>query len=98
MSRQNLAAMKVSPVRAAAQAHSTRMPLSQTSPPVLRPDRRLPPVMLLPGQSPAHDERCPAVGLPGHVGADLGHDDFGGPLPDPGDRHEQVTGCDEKGR
>src|SRR5687768_10240715 len=27
-----------------------------------RPERRLPPVRLLPGQRPAHDARCPAVG------------------------------------
>lgn len=49
-SRQNWAARWVPRVRAALQAHWTRMSRSQTLPLVVRPERFLPPVTLLPGQ------------------------------------------------
>ena len=46
----------------AAEAHSVRISPSHRLPLVVVPDRRLPPVMLLPGHIPAHDARCAAVG------------------------------------
>jgi hypothetical protein len=46
----------------AATAHWLRISLSQRLPLVVLPERRLPPVMLLPGHMPAHDARCAAVG------------------------------------
>src|SRR6266498_3930593 len=61
-SRQNWAARQVSRLWAAAQAHSTRISPSQRLPLVGLPERRLPPVTLLPGQRPAQEARWPAVG------------------------------------
>jgi len=47
----------LSRVWAAAQAHCVNMSFSQTSPLVVLPEWRLPPVMLFPGAIPAHDAR-----------------------------------------
>src|ERR687884_1682709 len=44
------------------QAASPSMARSQTLPLVVRPLKRLPPLSLLPGQTPAHDARCLAEG------------------------------------
>jgi hypothetical protein len=52
----------VSRLRAAAQAHPVRTSASQRLPLVGLPERRLPPVRLLPGQRPAQAARWPAVG------------------------------------
>lgn len=52
----------MSRVWAAAQAHWVRMSISQTLPLVVFPEPRFPPVMLLPGQTPAQEARCAAVG------------------------------------
>ena len=52
--------------------------------------------MLLPGAIPAHDARCAAVGnrdMSTPISAMIG---FGGPLPDPGDGVEVVTGLFER--
>ena len=48
--------------RATAQAASVSACRSQRDPGRVRPERRLPPEALLPGQIPAHDARWPAVG------------------------------------
>ena len=61
-SRQYWADRSVSRLLAAAQAHSMSTSPSQRLPLVGLPERRLPPVRLLPGQRPAHEARWPAVG------------------------------------
>ncbi len=39
----------------------------------------------------------PGLGEGGHVGGDLGEDDFSGSLSDARDRHQQVPGRGERG-
>lgn len=51
--------------------------------------------MLLPGQTPAHEVRCVAVGT-GTCPPDLGDDGLRGPLPDAGNGVRPAPGPDEK--
>ena len=60
--RQNWAARYVSRRCPARQAHWLSISPSQGSPGRVLPERRLPPVMLVPGASPAQEARWPAVG------------------------------------
>ena len=86
----------MSRLRAAAQAHSVRISASQWLPLVGLPERRLPPVMLLPGQRPAREARWPRSERP-TCRRDLGDDGLGGPLADPVMVAEPVTGHRERG-
>src|SRR5215211_1686623 len=83
---------------AAAQAHSASTSASQRLPLVGVPERRLPPVMLLPGQRPAQLARCPAVGNTVMSTPHVGDDDLGGAFADPGDGDPAGHGPPRTGR
>jgi hypothetical protein len=87
----------VSRLRAAAQAHSVSISPSQRLPLVGLPERRLPPVMLLPGQRPAQEARWPAVGKTDMSTPSLAMMASAARLPTPVMVAEPVTGHGERG-
>lgn len=51
---------------------------------------------MLPGQIPAHEARCAAVGKRCHVQADLSDQHLPHPAPDAGDGHHQLQGVGDR--